>query len=74
MINFDLPKNNKRYKIIKTAYFKPIYDERWKITNRDFLLCIIKDIDTNKNIVRMFIEPKIDWYLVKEEYRNEIKY
>lgn len=74
MINFDLPKNNKRYKIIKTAYFKPVYDENWKMTNRDFLLCTIKDIDTNQNMVRMFIEPEIDWYMVKEEYQQEIEY
>lgn len=64
MIDFNLPKERK-YKILKTAYFKPIYNERFQIINRDFLFCTIKDIESNETIIRMFIEPKIDYYIVK---------
>lgn len=65
MIDFNLPKERK-YKILKTAYFKAIYDENFKMTNRDFLFCTIKDIESNETIIRMFIEPKICYYIVKE--------
>lgn len=75
MINFNLPKTvGKRYKMIKTAYFKAIWDDNYKMSNRDCLVCTIKDIDTNETITKLFIEPVIDFYVVKEEYRNEIKY
>ena len=67
MINFNLPTNrNKRYKMLKTAYFKAIYDERFKIINRDVLICTIKDIDTNETYLRIFPEPKIEYYVVKK--------
>lgn len=65
MIDFNLPKERK-YKILKTAYFRAIYDESFKMTNRDFLFCTIKDIESNETIIRMFIEPKICYYIVKE--------
>ena len=73
MINFNLPKNtSKRYKILKTAYFKPIYDENFKMVNRDVLICTIKDIDTNETILRVFPEPVIDYYVVK--HREDFLY
>lgn len=76
MINFQLPKNSgKKYKMLKTAYFKAIYDQyTYKMIAKDFLLCTIKDIETNTNILKIFPEPMIDFYVVKEEYRNEITY
>lgn len=65
MIDFKLPKN-KKYKMLKTAYFRPLYDDRWCMTNRDFILCTIKNIETNETILKIFPEPEIDYYMVKD--------
>ena len=73
MINFNLDPT-KKWKMIKTVYFKPVWDENYKMTNRDVLICTIKNIDTNQNITKIFIEPEIDFYVVKEEYRQDIHF
>lgn len=73
MIKWNLDPT-KKWKIIKTVYFKPIWDENFKLTNRDVLICTIKNLDTNQNVTRIFIEPEIDFYIVKKEYQKEINY
>lgn len=69
MINFNLPKGP-NYKMLKTAYFKPIYDDKFRMTNRDCILCTIKNCDTGETHLRIFPEPEIDFYVTKTFSEN----